>query len=527
MNITPKPWLLALILLAALPACSDDKSNKGADDEGSGSDPALAQQGNGANPKSPAQDTRSELEPAKPVEEEPPDEGIGPEPRAEKASFLGKTRTVDDVKVTPLKLEADLYWECLRWSPDGKHFYLLSRKGVLHKIAYPSLEQEHILEIGTSTSDMQQSQLGLLVGTKEPGQIWLIDYRNLAVRKKLEVPHPDEFEFTSSPTSTKVYVSDEEEDRMVIIDLETGTTLKTFYARDINDKYKDQIKAHPDTSSLSEMSMPALAPDGQHLLCESSRCLHRLKWSGDDLIYEEAGPRLGSSSSNRIFISPDSRYVAMSGVNRRPEGHPGTAPYPIFIYRTSDLSYPAITIDRKDHPSCVGFDPAGERLYLANREYQLMVYSPEGAVEKSYVLTGKDSVVTQFLAHPAGESVLVKTVLHLVMVQFKGDEEGAASSSTSSADTFRQRLVENSWNVRGSNGDGYPVKFGENGVVTRRPENKRWWKWRLVGDNTLRCDWFTSGWIKFDTADKSATEFAGKSKGGGRYFLSIQDQLGN
>jgi hypothetical protein len=330
---------------------------------------------------------------------------------------------------------------------------------------------------------MQMSQLGLLVGIKEPGQIWLIDGMNLAVRKKLDVPHPDLFEFTSSPSSTAVYVSDSEEDRMVIIDLKTGSTLKTFYGRDLNDKYEEQIKKHPDSGALSDMSLPAISPDGQHIFCESSNCLHRLKVSGDDLIYEEMGPRIGSNST-RIYFSQDSRYVAMpaGAGNRRPEGYPETGPYANYVYWTSDLTHPAMTIDAGAYPGCIAFDPSGERVYVHNSDYQLMIFSPEGDQEQAYVLTKKGAVVRQFLVHPTGGSLLVLTVLDLIKVQFSGDQEGAESSAAPSTETFQQRLVANSWLVRRPEGDSYTVKFGENGLVTRHPENKRWWKWRITNE---------------------------------------------
>lgn len=345
-----------------------------------------------------------------------PEKEVAPEEK--RVALRGQSRKVDALNVTEVKLPGESVLGCMQWSPDGKHLYVLSNDGVLRKISYPTLEQELVLETGGAVGWLQWSKLGLLVGIEGIGQIWVVDGTTLAVKKRIGAARTGEFSFTSSLQSSAVYVSDDDSQRLIMIDLETGEPVKEFSARDLDEKYRAKIKKHPDSVALSDLRFPTLTPDGKHLFCEGFECLHRFKVSGNDLIYEEMGPRIGSNVQ-RIFVDPSSQYVAMpaGGGNERPSGHPEAGSYVTYVYKVSDLGRPVITLAGGAYPGCIGLDKASKNVYLENHDYQLIIFTAKGKKVGEYVLTKDSNDVRQILVHPTGGKLFVLTESALLHVE--------------------------------------------------------------------------------------------------------------
>jgi WD40 repeat protein len=336
--------------------------------------------------------------------------GSGPTPLQEKIALAGEERAIKDVKVTSLDLPGESILECMQWSPDGKYVCILSEDGVLRKVAYPSLQQELILEIGGKAGWMQLCKYGILVGVESLGQIWLIDGTTLEVKRQFAAPGVGWYGFTSSLNSTAVYVSDDNAQKLIMIDIKTGTPVQEFSARALQSKFGNTIKKHPDSVVLTDMSFPTMSSDGKYFFCVGFECLHRFKVSGTDLIYEEMGPRIGSNAQ-RIYVDPESRYVAMpsGGGNGQPEGHPNAGSYVTYVYRVSDLSRPVIALEGGAYPGCIALDRVSKNVYLDNYDYQIMVFTPKGLKQQNYALTENSDDVRQFLVHPDGGKLLVLT----------------------------------------------------------------------------------------------------------------------
>ena len=344
--------------------------------------------------------------------------GAGPKPDEKKISLAGEERAVKDIKVTPIDLPGESVLGCMQWSPDGKNVFILSNDGVLRKIAYPSLQQELVLETGGKGGWMQLCKFGVLVGIESLGQIWLIDGNTLEVKRRFAAPGVGPFGFTSALKSTAVYVSDDHAQKLIMINIETGTPIKEFSARALQDEFGETIKKHPDSVALTDLAFPTMSPDGQYIFCEGFECLHRFKVSGENLIYEEMGPRIGSNVQS-IFVDPESRYVAMpsGGGNGSPEGHPEAGSYVTFVYRVTDLSRPVIALGGGAYPRCIALDKASKNVYLNNYDDHLMIFTPKGLKQQGYVLTEDSDEVRQFLVHPDGGKLLLLTESALMNVE--------------------------------------------------------------------------------------------------------------
>ena len=146
--------------------------------------------------------------------------------------------------------------------------------------------------------------------------------------------------------------------------------------------------------------------------------MHRFKVSGENLIYEEMGPRIGSNVQS-IFVDPESRYVAMpsGGGNGSPEGHPEAGSYVTFVYRVTDLSRPVIALGGGAYPRCIALDKASKNVYLNNYDDHLMIFTPKGLKQQGYVLTEDSDEVRQFLVHPDGGKLLLLTESALMNVE--------------------------------------------------------------------------------------------------------------
>ena len=413
-----KPRLL-MALLVAVTSCSERDSDKQTDEDGD--TPAALE--------FESLETKAAVKPEAKHDGEwlgldddqgsgPLKAGAGPKPAQDKTALAGKEKAIKDIKVTPVDLPGESVLGCMQWSPDGKHVYVLSEDGVLRKIAYPSLQQELVLETGGKAGWMQLCQYGILVGIESLGQIWLIEGDTLEVKRQFAAPGVGPFGFTSSLKSTAVYVSDDNAQKLIMINIETGIPIKEFSARALEDEFGDTIKKHPDSVALTDLAFPTMSPDGQYLFCEGFECLHRFKVSGTDLIYEEMGPRIGSNVQS-IFVDPESLYVAMpsGGGNGVPEGHPETGSYVTYVYRVSDLSRPVIALAGGAYPRCIALDKASKNVYLNNFDDQLMIFTPKGLKQQGYILADDSGEVRQFLVHPAGGKLLVLTESVLMSVE--------------------------------------------------------------------------------------------------------------
>ncbi|MCW1925514.1 hypothetical protein OKA05_23350 [Luteolibacter arcticus] len=84
----------------------------------------------------------------------------------------------------------------------------------------------------------------------------------------------------------------------------------------------------------------------------------------------------------------------------------------------------------------------------------------------------------------------------------------------------RDLILSTKWEVKPQGERPWTVKFRENGTASRGDETAVVWKWKIEDEKVLWCHWISSGWIKFEIPDLSASKFEGVSKGGEKWSMS-------
>jgi hypothetical protein len=304
---------------------------------------------------------------------------------SERALLRGR-RVVGTSVVSEVNVRSPDVVPSLLWSRDGKYLYILERTGAVRKVAVPRFREERVLETGQVGAYMALSAKGLLIGLPLVQEIWLLNPESLAIEKRIRVPEMTGL--TAAPASNIAFAAHKGE-RLSIIDISAGAVVKQLNVRDVEREQTPNIKKHPDGVALSQFLFPTLTPDGKFLFCVGFECLHRFRVVGQDLIYEEMGARIGSNPQ-RLEVSPDSQYVALpSGGGNTDRG------YTTHIFRTGDLSAPAVSLTSGAYPRAVGFDKAAARLYTQNFDTQLLVFTPGGIENRHTSFRKREGPVTR------------------------------------------------------------------------------------------------------------------------------------
>jgi hypothetical protein len=115
-----------------------------------------------------------------------------------------------------------------------------------------------------------------------------------------------------------------------------------------------------------------------------------------------------------IEVSPDGKWVALPSGG----GNYGAGAYGTFIYSVTRLASPALTVRGGPYPRALGFDPKTGYVYSHNLTNQLILFTAKGVKLKEFRL-GEAGEVKQFVAHPAGGSLLLLTQKKLFYVTLK------------------------------------------------------------------------------------------------------------
>jgi hypothetical protein len=316
----------------------------------------------------------------------------------------GEAKTVVDATVWPIKVDSRNTIPSMQWSEDGKILFTLETRGLVRRISTETFTEERQLLIGRKCNWMDRSKDGLLVLVQDLQEIWVLDEEKLTVKKK--IPCGKSMRMTASP-ATGIAFAGNGRDELTAVDTSSGKSVREFNAFKINADQGKKIKRHKDGVVLSEFGMPTLTPDGKYLFCVGFECLHRFKVSGNDLVYEEMGPRIGQNPQ-RIEISPDSKYVALpsGGGNYNISDHPQIGSYGTYVYRVSDLQMPIMSISSGAYPRTLQFDRQAGLVYAENHERCLITFTPKGLKEKEYQIEGSGEP-RQFLVHPQGKKLLI------------------------------------------------------------------------------------------------------------------------
>jgi S1-C subfamily serine protease len=319
--------------------------------------------------------------------------GKVPDPKTSKDSQVNEIRTVGDLTVFDLKLEANKSPRCLCWSDDAKSFYHLNTEnGIIRKIGVADLTEEVRLETGRVCGWLAVSAEGLIATLPAQQEAWLLDAQTLKVKKKIAVPSPTRV--VSSPRLSVAFSTNRGES-ISVIDLKAGKIVKEYTPRDFQGK--------------GGFSGPVVSPDGKYLLTTGGiEQLHRFKIDREELQYEQSSPRIIQGRFEGIDVSIDSAHVAAPSGGGNYGGnkdHPEVGPYHTFIYPITDLHKPAVAIKQGAYPLAIGVDNKAGLIYAHNFEFQFIVFTDGGLKQKEHKL-GQGGV-RQFLVHPNGRKVLV------------------------------------------------------------------------------------------------------------------------
>jgi hypothetical protein len=307
-----------------------------------------------------------------------------------KESVLDKIRTVGDLKVMDLKLEARSP-RCLCWADDASAFYHLDPKGVIRRIAVPALVEDAKLEVGKKCSWLSLSKQGLVVSVPDAQEVWVLDGKKLQVKSKVAVQGVRQV--AAAPGSAVVVAATTA--GLSVIDLDKGAVVSQYSGQDFPGR-------------ILGFDRPALTSDGKYLFTEGGiEQIHRFKIDGASLVYEESSPRIIQGAHEGIDLSLDTKLIcaAAGGGNYAAENHPALGPYSTWIYAVGDLSRPVLAIKQGPYPRAVGFDGRSNLIYSHGNGHELLVFDAKGQKQKEYKLgIGQ---VRQILAHPAGLKLLI------------------------------------------------------------------------------------------------------------------------
>ncbi|HYH65274.1 MAG TPA: hypothetical protein VD866_11320, partial [Urbifossiella sp.] len=160
-----------------------------------------------------------------------------------------------------------------------------------------------------------------------------------------------------------------------------------------------------------------LAPDGRYLFGEAGfSAIGRYRVEPDRLVLEAATGSIVSGAKTGACVSPDGKLVAYPSGG----GNSSDGPYKTFVYRSSDLARPHLTIASGAYPSVIAFDPVGKRIYTQNYDQPLRVYDENGTHRGDSKLAGGGGSHNGlgYFPHPGGKALLVRTHSWVTYVEF-------------------------------------------------------------------------------------------------------------
>ncbi|MHC4718777.1 MAG: YncE family protein [Planctomycetota bacterium] len=233
----------------------------------------------------------------------------GPARRTAPEHLRGKSVTQASSTLTDINLPADKIVRNMIFSDDGKTVWILQSDGILHALAVPSLRRVGQLRIGSRCHSLARSALGLLASLDGREELWVIDPKTLAVRKKIDVERI--LAVVASPRGGRAYCSTQTDGKpngLAVVDLGTDRVLRHARVRRFG-QFRRRFERHPRRTTKPKPGVPpeklAVTLDGRYLLTGDGHQLCRYACAGGGLVPQEA------RDCDAWALSPDGRYVVM------------------------------------------------------------------------------------------------------------------------------------------------------------------------------------------------------------------------
>jgi hypothetical protein len=308
----------------------------------------------------------------------------GEKPGAEPVSLRGDTTKIDDLTLTPVKLDAKLLLPRLSWADaKGSAFFTADEHGVVQRISFPDLKLERVKDFERKCTGLAVSSEGVLLSFPDPQQVWLLDPRSLDVRKKIDVPGVRAV--AATPAS---HVGVAAGEKIYAVDLKTGVA---------------HACTLPENASVGVgFNGPVMTADGQYVFTTGLEAMCRFKIVDGKLRYEETSPRIAHGHvAVGVQVSPDSKLVCLPSRN----GNYVSKGYGVYLYPVTTFQKSELLLDPGPHPAAVAFDPVAGYIYASGAGGPFTVFTPTGIPKKSYKVPGNEP--RQYLVHPGGSKVLL------------------------------------------------------------------------------------------------------------------------
>jgi hypothetical protein len=258
--------------------------------------------------------------------------------------------------------------------------------------------------------------------------MWLVDPETLEVKSQFHAAESSrDFAFCSSKARPHAYVVNQAQDRFTMINPQNGEVVSTVGYNALYRKYAHIITDWYERAIQGGFVTPEMSPDGKYIFCNGNGRLNRYRVVGDDLVFEESSPQIASFGDAQFSFSDDSRYVVLTTKDgnerpQKPDDYPEEIEDNIFLYKTTDLNYPAFVLDvgrAPSDPPVMAVDPSSGEFYLNCYEKQLVIFDAKGIRKDDYQLNAEESNdnTKQILVHPSGGRMLVLTEEKLFLVE--------------------------------------------------------------------------------------------------------------
>jgi len=130
-----------------------------------------------------------------------------------------------------------------------------------------------------------------------------------------------------------------------------------------------------------------------------------------------------------VFLRADGKHVCLTspgGNNGADAAGQQLKEFTTLIFKADNLRKAAFSINTGESPRAVGFDPKSGNVFAHNNDKQFMVFRESGIKSREVNLPGADQFSgqpRQFLSHPEGFHVLVRTEHTIYSVELPKDEE--------------------------------------------------------------------------------------------------------
>jgi hypothetical protein len=358
-----------------------------------------------------------------------------PEPTAPKALLKPEpTEKLRDLQITKLLTSDAALIGDLCWSVDGKAFFALDDTGTLRRISLsnPPIEEKR-LELGRPANGLAMSKEGLVVALAKMEEVWVIHPETLAIKKRISAPGLQRV--VAAPTSSFAYAAAKVKSTAAPappqpLQKRFGPQVVVPQAPSIKDGIivLDLVAGNPVRQYEHSSKNAAVSPDGKYLFAEGGiEQLARYRLRNGEVALDDESPKLAANASG-IFVSPDSRYVCMAA----PTGNYPLNPndnlplYMIHIFKTGDLSSAAFSVNVGEAPRTIGFDPQVGCVFAHNNDKQFMEFAETGVKTLELNLRDADRLANeprQFLVHPAGFRLLVRTEHTIYQIDLPRDDD--------------------------------------------------------------------------------------------------------